>query len=221
MFRGKVLLVDDFSGMNVLISGYLTASGFEVKSMRSPGEITDDMLTQAHVVLMDTETAGDGLRDIIMRVNSAGVPLIAMTSEHDGPGRLTALELGASDVVSRPLDMAELTARIRAAQSRTMLAVKLVERPPVTYGELTADITHYRVTLDGATVEMPPKEVGLLYLFMRSPGRVFTRAELSRQLGSSGSERGVNMQVSRLKKRIGLYADNIVTVRGVGYKFVG
>ena len=84
MFRGKVLLVDDFSGMNVLISGYLTASGFEVKSMRSPGEITDDMLTQAHVVLMDTETAGDGLRDIIMRVNSAGVPLIAMTSEHDG-----------------------------------------------------------------------------------------------------------------------------------------
>lgn len=221
MFRGVILLVDRFPSMNVLISSYLTASGFDVRTMRSPDELTDRLLSQAHLVLMDIETADDRLSDIISRLNSGGVPLIVLTSEHDNPGRLTALEMGAADVMSRPLDMAELTARIRAATSRTLLSVPFVKRPPVSFGELTADIMEYRVTLDGEQIDMPPKEVALLYLLMSAPGRVCTRAELSRQLGSSGTDRTVNMHISRLKKRIGLYGDNIVPVRGVGYKFTG
>lgn len=221
MFRGVILLVDRFPSMNMLISSYLTASGFDVRNMRSQDELTDRLLSQAHLVLMDIDTAGDRLSDIISRLNSAGVPLIVLTSEHDNPGRLTALEMGAADVMSRPLDMAELTARIRAATSRTLLSVPFVKRPPVSFGGLTADIMEYRVTLDGEQIDMPPKEVALLYLLMSVPGRVCTRAELSRQLGSSGSDRTVNMHISRLKKRIGVYGANIVPVRGVGYKFTG
>lgn len=220
MFRGVILLVDRFPSMNMLISSYLTASGFDVRNMRSPDELTDRLLAQAHLVLMDIDTAGEKLSDIIARLNSAGVPLIVLTSEHDNSGRLTALEMGAADVMSRPLDMAELTARIRAATSRTLLSAPFVKRPPVNCGELTADIMEYKVTLDGEQLDMPPKEIALLYLLMSVPGRVCTRAELSRQLGSGGSDRTVNMHISRLKKRIGSYADNIVPVRGVGYKFI-
>ncbi len=219
MFRGVILLVDKFAGMNALVSSYLTASGYEVRCIRSVDEIKDRMISEAHLVLMDIDTAGEGLNEIIGKANSAGVPVVVLTSEHDNAGRLTALEMGAADVMSRPLDMAELTARIKTAQVRTMLTAPFVNRPAVSYEELTADITQYKVTLDGEQLDMPPKEVALLYLLLSSPGRVCTRAELSRQLGSGGSERTVNMHISRLKKRIGRYADNITAVRGVGYKF--
>lgn len=221
MFRGVILLVDRFSGMNSLISSYLTASGFDVRCMQSVDGITAEALSSAHLVLMDIDTAGDRLSEIAGRLSAAGIPLVVLTSEHDSDGRLTALEMGAADVMSRPLDMAELTARVRAATARTLLAVPFVKRPPVSCGGLTADIMQYRATLDGEELDLPPKEIALLYLLIGSPGRVCTREELSRQLGSTGSERTVNLHVSRLKKKIGRYSDNIVPVRGVGYKFTG
>ena len=94
MFRGNILLIDKFNGMNTLIAGYLTASGFQVDCMRSPQELTDQKLTTAHLALLDIGTAGDGLRDILERLNAAGVPAVVLTSEQDMSGRLTALEMG-------------------------------------------------------------------------------------------------------------------------------
>lgn len=222
MFRGLILLVDRYAGMNRLISGYLTASGFQVMSLHSPGEISDALLPAAHLVLMDYDTAGNDLRSIVERLNQYGVPLVVLTSERDSDARLTSLEMGAADVMSRPLDMAELTARIRAAQSRTMLAVSFANRPPVSFGGLTADIMQYRAALDGEPLDIPPREVALLYLLISAPGRVLSREELSRQLGSTGfSDRTVNIHISRLKKKLGRYADNIESVRGIGYRFRG
>lgn len=220
MFRGVILLVDRFANMNALISSYLTASGFEVRSLRSPEELSADILTDVHVVLMDIDTAGSRLSEACSLLSGLGIPLLVLTSENDSSGRLTALEMGAADVMSRPLDMAELTARVRSAQSRSMVTSPFVDRPTVSVGGLTADIVHYKVFLDGEELEMPPKEVALLYLLLSAPGRVFTRGELARQLGSAGTERGVNIQISRLRKRIGRYSGNIASVRGVGYKFV-
>ena len=221
MFRGNILLIDRFNGMNTLITGYLTASGFQVQCLRSPGEITDQILTTAHLALLDNGTAGEHLRDTLERFSAAGVPVIVLTSEQDYSGRLTALEMGAADVMSRPLDMAELVARVRSAQSRTLLASPFVSRPPVKFGGLEVDIQKYRATLDGKPLTLTPKETALLYLLIGSPDRVYTREELSRQLGCSGSctDRTVNMYISRLKKVIGRYAENIAPVRAVGYKF--
>ena len=144
MFRGVILLVDRFSGMNSLISSYLTASGFDVRCMQSVDGITAEALSSAHLVLMDIDTAGDRLSEIAGRLSASGIPLVVLTSEHDSDGRLTALEMGAADVMSRPLDMAELTARVRAATARTLLSVPFVKRPPVSCGGLTADIMQYR-----------------------------------------------------------------------------
>ena len=213
--------MDRFSGMNSLISSYLTASGFDVRCMQSVDGITAEALSSAHLVLMDIDTAGDRLSEIAGRLSASGIPLVVLTSEHDSDGRLTALEMGAADVMSRPLDMAELTARVRAATARTLLSVPFVKRPPVSCGGLTADFMQFRGSLDGDELDLPPKESALLYLLIGSPGRVCTREELSSQLCSTGSERTVNLHVSRLKKKIGRYSENIVPVRGVGYKFTG
>lgn len=223
MFRGKILLIDRYDSMNTLISGYLTASGFEVRSLGSADKLTDHHLSTVHLILLDIDTAGDSLSAVLSRINAAGVPAIVLTSQNDSIGRLTALEMGAADAMSRPLDMAELTARVRAAQSKTLLSSPFANRPPVSFGGLTADITTYRATLDGEPVNAAPRQIALLYLFISSPDRVFTREELSRQLGSDSlfADKTVNVHVSQLKKALGRYSGNIVTVRGVGYKFSG
>ena len=223
MFRGKILLIDRYDSMNTLISGYLTASGFEVRSLGSADKLTDHHLSTVHLILLDIDTAGDSLSAVLSRINAAGVPAIVLTSQNDSIGRLTALEMGAADAMSRPLDMAELTARVRAAQSKTLLSSPFANRPPVSFGGLTADITTYRATLDGEPVNAAPRQIALLYLFISSPDRVFTREELSRQLGSDSlfADKTVSVHVSQLKKALGRYSGNIVTVRGVGYKFSG
>ena len=221
MFRGNILLIDRFNGMNTLIAGYLTASGFQVQCIRSLGELTEEQLSTTHLALIDIGTAGEQLGEALARFETAGVPVLVLTSEQDYSGRLTALELGAADVMSRPLDMAELVARLRAAQSRTLLGSQFANRPPVSFGRLTADIQKYIATLDGEKLSLTPKEILLLYLLIGNPDRVFSREELSRQLGSSGNctNRTVNVYISRLKKAIGRYGENIAAVRSVGYKF--
>ena len=223
MFRGKILLIDRFDRMNTLISGYLSVSGFEVFTLRDVEHLTEQRLSTVHLVLLDIETAGEALSSVLARINAAGVPAIVLTSENDIIGRLTAFEMGAADAVSRPLDMAELTARVRAAQTKTLLTSPFANRPPVSFGGLTADITTYRATLDGEPVDIAPRQVALLYMFISSPDRVFTREELSRQLCSDSicADKTVNVHVSQLKKALGRYSGNIVTVRGVGYKFSG
>ena len=161
-----------------------------------------------HLILLDIDTAGDSLSAVLSRMNAAGVPVIVLTSENDSIGRLTALEMGAADAMSRPLDMAELTVRVRAAQSKTLLSSPFANRPPVSFGGLTADITTYRATLDGEPVNAPPRQIAMLYLFISSPDRVFTREELSRQLGSESifADKTVNVHVSQLKKALGRYS---------------
>lgn len=221
MFRGVIIIVDRFAAMNSLISSYLTASGYDVRTLRSPDKLTDERISQAHLVLMDIDTAGDMLRQTAERLNRAGIPLIVLTSENDSAGRLTALGFGAADVMSRPLDLAELTARIRSAQGRTNLGVPSEHRPAVNYGGLSADITTYRVTLDGELLSLSPRESALLYLLMSSMDTVFSREEISRRLGGSMGDRTINAYVSNIKKAIGEYSENIVSVRSVGYKFLG
>ena len=222
MFKGTILLIDRFSSMNTLINSYLTASGYVVDCIRTLGELNSVRLNTIHLALLDIDTAGDRISSVLGQMRSAGVPTIVLTSENDYSGRLTALELGASDVMSRPLDIAELVARIRAAQARSQVSVSGADRPPADFGGLSVDISRYHAELDGEPLNITPKEIALLYLLISSPDTVFSREELSRQLRSSGtsSDRTVNVFISRLKKAIGRYGSNIVPVRGVGYKFI-
>ena len=158
MFRGTILLIDRFSRMNTLINSYLSASGFVVECMRSVDDLRTVRLNMIHLALLDIDTAGGRLKEILEQMKSAGVPVIVLTSESDHAGRLSALELGAADVMSRPLDIAELVARIRAAQARTQVSVTGFDRPPVSFGGLTVDISKYRAELDGEPLNISPKE---------------------------------------------------------------
>ena len=118
MFRGTILLIDRFSRMNTLINSYLSASGFVVECMRSVDDLRTVRLNTIHLALLDIDTAGGRLKEILEQMKSAGVPVIVLTSESDHAGRLSALELGAAYYLTKPCQMDALLERMRAAAHR-------------------------------------------------------------------------------------------------------
>lgn len=219
MKQGRIVLVDEYSSMNQLIGGYLTASGFDVSMVNAANKSDMTKAETAHLVIIDLKTAGDRFEDITKQFLNAGVPFIVLTSEHDVDGRIIALESGATDVLSRPLNLAELAARARAAISKTLITASPADRPPMNFGGLCADISRYKVELDGEDTNLQPKQIALLYLLMSTPDKVYSKAELAKYIGVSENTRTIGQHINRIKKGIGRYAENIVTVRGVGYKF--
>ena len=223
----KVLLADANEEFRTLLAGAIRETG-EFTVVGSTGDGLEALRLaeeqKPDLLILDTVLPGlDGF-GILRRLPELGAPkAIVLSGYFSDRAVAEALELGAADVMSRPLDIAELVARIRAAQARTQVSVTGFDRPPVSFGGLTVDISKYRAELDGEPLNISPKETALLYLLISSPDTVFSREELSRQLRSSGhaSERTVNVFISRLKKAIGRYSANIVSVRGVGYKFDG
>ena len=223
----KVLLADANEEFRALLAGAIGKTG-EFTVVGSTGDGLEALRLaeeqKPDLLILDTVLPGlDGF-GILRRLPELGAPkAIVLSGYFSDRAAAEALELGAADVMSRPLDIAELVARIRAAQARTQVSVTGFDRPPVSFGGLTVDISKYRAELDGEPLNISPKETALLYLLISSPDTVFSREELSRQLRSSGhaSERTVNVFISRLKKAIGRYSANIVSVRGVGYKFDG
>ena len=166
-----------------------------------------------------------------LRERQVRTPIIMLTSRHDELDRVLALDLGADDYLTKPFSVRELVARVKA-RLRRYAPDKLPgfaggERPTtrLAQGELVLDTELHRVTLTGQVVPLTAKEFELLTLFMRSPGRAYTRAELLSQVwGTSfaGYEHTVNTHINRL--RIKIERDparprHILTVWGVGYQF--
>jgi DNA-binding response OmpR family regulator len=154
------------------------------------------------------------------------VPIVMLTSKSGEGDRVTGLDIGADDYITKPFSIPELLARVNAIFRR----VEQMEREPagstITAGELTIDVERREVTLGDRAIELTAKEFDLLTHFARAPGKVFTRAQLLDAVwgyGHDGYEHTVNTHINRLRAKIEpdpSTPTHIVTVWGVGYKFV-
>ena len=153
------------------------------------------------------------------------VPIIMLTARVDEADRLVGLELGADDYITKPFSPREVVARVRAVLRRTQGQAPISN--VLRSGPVAMDTDAYEVTLDGAPVELTRTEFSLLKVFMENSGRVMTRLQLiDSALGYSyeGFERTVDAHVKNLRQKVELgpsKPQQIVTVYGVGYKFVG
>ena len=221
----KILLVDDDPNIRQLVNLYLQKEGFEVM-MADRGDEALKMFKASppNLILLDIMLPGMDGWQVCREVRKiSNIPIIMLTAKDETFDKVLGLELGADDYVAKPFDMKELVARIKAV-SRRFQAADAPEKELVFPG-LTININQYTVMYMGKELEMPPKELELLYLLASHPGMVFTREQLLEQVWGYdyfGDSRTVDVHVKRLREKLTegeKLGWQIKTVWGVGYKF--
>ena len=205
------MIVDDDNNIAELISLYLTKECFECR-------IVNDGEEALHVF-----PAFQVCREIRHKSN---VPIIMLSAKGEVFDKVLGLELGADDYMIKPFDSKELVARVKAVLRRFQPAQTSSSQTNgkyVEYPDLIINLTNYSVINNGATIDMPPKELELLYFLASSPNQVFTREQLLDHIWGYeyiGDTRTVDVHIKRLREKIKDHASwSISTVWGIGYKF--
>ena len=226
--KQKILIVDDDNNIAELISLYLTKECFDTKIVND-GEEALLAFEQYHpnLILLDLMLPGiDGYqvcREIRAKSNT---PIIMLSAKGDVFDKVLGLELGADDYIIKPFDSKELVARVKAVLRRFQPAKTEVvssDSKCVEYPDLIINLSNYSVVYCGRPVDMPPKEIELLYFLASSPNQVFTREQLLDNIWGYeyiGDTRTVDVHVKRLREKIKDHGSwSIGTVWGIGYKF--
>ncbi len=226
--KQKILIVDDDNNIAELIALYLTKECFEtmiVNDGESALAAADSFAP--NLILLDLMLPGIDGYQVCREVRAkSSIPIIMLSAKGEIFDKVLGLELGADDYMEKPFDSKELVARVKAVLRRYKPApavpaasnIKSVEYP-----DLSINQTNYSVVYMGKTVDMPPKELELLYFLASSPNQVFGREQLLDQIWGYeyiGDSRTVDVHIKRLREKIKDHASwRIVTVWGVGYKF--
>ena len=226
--KQKILIVDDDNNIAELISLYLTKECFETFIVNDGESVMSAMDSFApNLILLDLMLPGmDGFQ-VCREVRAKySVPIIMLSAKGEVFDKVLGLELGADDYIEKPFDSKELVARAKAVLRRYKPAAPVPEptnEKRVEYQDLTINLTNYSVTYMGNTVDMPPKELELLYFLASSPNHVFTREQLLDQIWGyeyAGDTRTVDVHIKRLREKIKDHANwKITTIWGIGYKF--
>jgi DNA-binding response OmpR family regulator len=233
-----VMVVEDEVDMNNLIRDHLVAEGHEVEqAFDGRTALAVAQRRSPDLVILDWMLPDlDGLAVCRRLREEHLMPIIMLTARTEEVDRVLGLEVGADDYVPKPFSMRELLARARAALRRVALesqrGLTAAAPGPATVGAGPAAIVHgslridpgaHAATLDGEPLHLTPKEYDLLVLFATNPGRAFSRDFLLERIWDDdyeGFDRAVDTHIRRLRRKLGPLGDAIVTVWGLGYRFV-
>lgn len=233
MAKQKILIVDDDNNIAELVSLYLMKECFDTMIVED-GEQALEQFTQyqPNLILLDLMLPGiDGYQVCREIRRTSNVPIIMLSAKGEVFDKVLGLELGADDYMIKPFDSKELVARVKAVLRRAQAqAASLVTSLPaenvgeyVEYPDLLINLTNYSVIYKGKNIDMPPKELELLYFLASSPNQVFTREQLLDHIWGYeyvGDTRTVDVHIKRIREKI---HDNeywsISTVWSIGYKF--
>lgn len=225
--KQKILIVDDDNNIAELISLYLTKECFETRIVNDGEQALKEFsVFQPDLILLDLMLPGiDGYQVCREIRHTSDVPIIMLSAKGETFDKVLGLELGADDYIIKPFDTKELVARVRAVLRR--FKVKQPAANPsekcVSYPDLMINLTNYSVTYMGNHVDMPPKELELLYFLAASPNQVFTREQLLDHIWGYeyiGDTRTVDVHIKRLREKIEGHPQwSLATVWGIGYKF--
>ena len=223
----KVLVVEDDSNIAELLRLYLEKDGFDVFLAADGGEgIRRAQELQPDLILLDIMLpVVDGWVVCSEVRKTSKVPIIMLTAKGETFDKISGLEMGADDYVTKPFEVKELMARIHAVMRRSEPeATPHAAEKRLVFDKLVIDLDSYELIVDGKRVEAPPKEMELLYHLASSPNRVFTRNQLLDEVWGFdyfGDSRTVDVHIKRLREKLEGVSDkwSLKTVWGVGYKF--
>ena len=218
-----VLIIEDETKLAELLRDYLVNEGFKVTCLNR-GDTAIETIRQERpaLVLLDLMLPGlDGLSICREIRKFSDVSVIMVTAKVEEVDRLIGLELGADDYICKPFSPREVIARVKAVLRRARPR-EMARR--ITLDGIILDEDTREVTIDGKLLALTPSEFGLLSVLIRSPGRVFSRAELLDRVQGyrfEGYDRTIDSHIKNLRKKIAEIATNrevIITIYGVGYK---
>nr|WP_084758004.1 response regulator transcription factor [Defluviitalea phaphyphila] len=219
----KILIVDDDIHIAELIDLYLTKEGYETKQAHGGKEALQLFSSFApHLVLLDIMLPEIDGYDICKEIRKiSNIPIIMLTAKGETFDKVLGLELGADDYVVKPFEPKELIARVKAVLRRYDSKEK--NNKKIVVPNLTIDLSDYSVTYHGKKMELPPKELELLYFLASNPNQVFTRDQLLDRIWGYdyiGDTRTVDVHIKRIREKLNKKETwSIKTVWGVGYKF--
>lgn len=232
--KQKILIVDDDENIAELISLYLTKECFETQIVYDGESALETVKTfEPNLILLDLMLPGIDGYQVCREVRATSqTPIIMLSAKGEIFDKVLGLELGADDYIEKPFDTKELVARVKAVLRRykPSTAAPVAEELPaapkvkmVEYPDLIINLTNYSVMYRGHIIEMPPKELELLYFLASSPNQVFTREQLLDQIWGYeyiGDTRTVDVHIKRLREKIRDHESwRLSTVWGIGYKF--
>lgn len=229
MDNKPILIVDDESDLCEILQVNLMAEGYEVDVAYSADEAMKKDLSLYRLILLDVMMPGmSGFQMArLLRAQGNATPIIFLTARDSEEDRLQGFSLGADDYISKPFSVRELTARVKAVLSRSEKAMvkndtTLSLGSLLTFNGLTINLSQMSASADGEPLNLTKTELNLLILLLKHRGQVFSRQQLLDEVWPKDvvvTERTVDVNITRLRKKLGHYGQYIITRQGYGYLF--
>lgn len=222
----KILVVDDEEDLCEILQFNLETEGYTVDVSYSAEDALKRKLTDYNLILLDVmmgEISGFRMaRMMNENPEMAQIPIIFLTAKDTENDRLTGFNIGADDYISKPFSIREVLARVKAVLRRVEMKKEGKVEQNLKYDKLNVSLENKKVTLNGEEIPFTKKEFEILKLFLENKNRVFTRDEMLSRVWSDEVivlDRTIDVNITRLRKKIGPYGKNIVTRLGYGYCF--
>lgn len=226
--KKKIFAVDDEKDILDILKVNLTAEGYEVYTFPS-AEMAYNKLSDVNpdLIVLDIMMQGMDGYEFCKRIRSSekygGIPVIFLSAKTEEFDKILGLELGGDDYISKPFSMKELKSRVKAVLRRSFSANRENVPPEVIkYKGIEINPEHYSLKVDGVGVELTKTEFMMLEIFMRNPGKVFSRDNIIDSIRGHDVfviDRTIDVHIMNLRKKIGPYKNLIKTFSGVGYGF--
>lgn len=222
----RILVVDDEEDLCEILKFNLENEGYEVDTANSAEEALKMDISNYHLLLLDVmmgEISGFKMANLLKKdKKTAQIPIIFITAKDTENDTVTGFNIGADDYISKPFSLREVIARVKAVLRRTIIPKTEKAPEQLCYQSLVIDITKKKVSIDGKEVSLTKKEFEILFLLLQNKGRVFSREDILSRIWSDEVyvlDRTIDVNITRLRKKIGIYGKRIVTRLGYGYCF--
>ncbi|HSM86236.1 MAG TPA: response regulator transcription factor [Candidatus Limnocylindrales bacterium] len=224
----SVLLIDDDTELSKLLEEYLQSEQLNLDAAHDgPSGLEKALTNQYAVVILDVMLPGMSGLDVLKQLRQkSGVPVLMLTARGSELDRILGLELGADDYLPKPFNPRELVARLRAILRRTTAASPGGPSQPVRLADVELHPESRSVSCSGRPVSLTGAEFDLLFAFLRNPGKIISREDLTQAaLGRpmSPMDRSIDVHVSNLRRKLGAYdgdQERIKAIRGSGYVYL-
>lgn len=226
MDKFRILVVDDEEDLCEILQFNLENEGYQVDTAHSAEEALQKELKSYNLILLDVmmgEISGFKMAKMLKKEkDTADVPIIFITAKDTENDMMTGFNLGADDYISKPFSLREVIARVKAVLRRTCKPANEQMPAEVSYKNLVLNVVNKKATISNEEILLTKKEFEILLLFLQNKGRVFSREDILSRIWSDEVyvlDRTVDVNITRLRKKIGEYGKCIVTRLGYGYYF--